>query len=61
MRRFEIAWDDFERMAAARSVRMKIVGANEILLTSFGRAHPDVPVTATLASFETTVRKLRSR
>jgi hypothetical protein len=59
MRRFEISWVDFERMAAARTVRMKIVGANEILVTSFGSAHAEAPINDSLSSFFVTVRKLR--
>jgi hypothetical protein len=59
MRRFEISWTDFERMAAARTVKLKIVGANQVLVTSFGAAHAGAPVNGTLPAFLTTVRKLR--
>jgi len=59
MRRFEMSWVDFERMAAARTVRMKIIGANEILVTSFGSAQPGAPINDALSSFFLTVRKLR--
>jgi len=59
MRRFEVDWDDFERIAGGRTVRLKIVGPNEMFATSFGRDYPAAPVNHTLATFRSTVRKLR--
>lgn len=59
MRRFEVSWADLERMATARSVQVRVVGANEVFVTSFGAAHPGAPVNTTLPAFRTVVRKLR--
>ena len=59
MRRFEISWVSFKRMAVARTVRMKIVGANEIFVTSFGADHAGAPVSQALPDFVARVRKLR--
>lgn len=59
MRRFELSWVDFERLAAGRSVRLRIVGPNEMYATSFGMAHAGAPVNRTLADFRATVRRLR--
>jgi hypothetical protein len=59
MRRFEVAWDDFERIAAGRTVRLKVVGPNEMFGTSFGSDHAGAPVNRTLATFRATVRRLR--
>jgi hypothetical protein len=58
-RLFEMSWPDFARIAAAKSVRLKIVGATEILVTSFGSAHAGVPVNKAVAAFFTSVRKRR--
>jgi hypothetical protein len=59
MRLFEVNWADFERIAAGRTVRLKVVGPNEMFATTFGGEHAGAPVNATLASFRTTVRRLR--
>jgi hypothetical protein len=59
MRRFEVDWDSFERIAAGRTVRMRVVGPNEMFATSFGRDFSAAPVNRTLAEFRATVRKLR--
>jgi hypothetical protein len=59
MRRFEVSWDDFERLAAGRVVRLKVVGPNEMYGTAFGKEHAGAPVNRTLASFRETVRRLR--
>lgn len=59
MRRFEMSWPDFARVAAARTVRLKVVGPNEMFATSFGKAHAGAPVNRTLADFTDRVRRLR--
>lgn len=59
VRRFETTWTDFERLAAARNVQMKVIGANEVLVTTFGLARRGAPVNETLARFRASVRKLR--
>ncbi len=59
MRRFEVSWTDLERMAAARTVRMKVVGPNEMFGTAFGKDQYGAPVNRTLAEFRSTVRRLR--
>jgi len=59
MRRFEISWADFKRMASARTVRMRVVGTNEMFVTSFGSDHVGAPVNATMPAFVAKVRKLR--
>ncbi len=59
MRRFEISWVDLERLAAGKTVRMKVVGPNEVLGTAFGRAHVGAPVNRTLAAFRATVKRQR--
>jgi hypothetical protein len=58
-RRFEMSWTEFVRMASAKSVRMRLVGASEILVTSFGATHYGAPVNAALPPFVASVRKLR--
>lgn len=58
-RRFEMSWTEFVRMAAARSVRMRLVGASEIFVTSFGSTHFGAPVNAAFPPFVATVRRLR--
>jgi hypothetical protein len=59
MRRFEVNWADFERIATGRTVRLKVVGPNEMFATTFGSEHAGAPVNGTLASFRATVRRLR--
>jgi len=59
MRRFEVSWSDFERMATARAVQVRVVGANEIFVTSFGADRPGAPVNTTLSAFRAAVRKQR--
>ena len=59
MRRFEVSWADFERMAAARAVQVRVVGTNEVFVTSFGSDRPGAPVNATLPPFRAAVRKQR--
>lgn len=58
-RRFEMSWTEFLRLAGAKSVRMRLVGASEVLVTSFGPAHFGAPVNAAFPPFVATVRKLR--
>ena len=59
MRRFEVDWDGFERIAAGHTVHMRVVGPNEMYATSFGRDYAAAPVNRTLATFRATVRRLR--
>jgi hypothetical protein len=59
MRRFEVSWADFKRMASARSVRMQVVGANEVFVTAFGKDALGAPVNRTLPPFFAKVRALR--
>jgi len=59
MRRFEVSWADFERMATAHAVQVRVVGANEIFVTTFGTDRPGAPVNATLSAFRAEVRKQR--
>lgn len=59
MRRFEVSWVDLERMAAAETVRLKVVGPNEAFGTAFGRAHVGAPVNRTLAAFRAAVKRQR--
>jgi hypothetical protein len=58
-RRFEMSWTDFVRMATAKSVRMKIVGASEIFVTSFGTKHVGAAVNSAFPAFLAAARKLR--
>lgn len=59
MRRFEVSWADFDRMATARTVQVRIVGTNEVYVTSFGADRTGAPVNATLPAFRAEVRKRR--
>jgi len=59
MRRFEVSWADFNRMATARAVQVRIVGTNEVYVTSFGTDRVGAPVNATLPGFRAEVRKRR--
>ncbi|HTT09484.1 MAG TPA: hypothetical protein VMG60_01230 [Burkholderiaceae bacterium] len=59
MRRFEVSWADFERMATAHAVQVRVIGANEIFVTSFGADRPGAPVNTTLPAFRAEVRKQR--
>jgi hypothetical protein len=59
MRRFAMSWQDFLKIANAKSVKMKLVRLDEYTVSSFGPEHPAV-VNTRVAPFVEKVRELRS-
>lgn len=58
-RRFELSWEELLRIAAAKAVRMRVIGPHEAAATSFGTAHPGALVNTKLGAFVAAVRKER--
>ena len=59
-RRFAMSWQDFLKIANAKSVKMKLVRLDEYTVSSFGPEHPEAVVNARIAPFVEKVRELRS-
>jgi len=59
-RRFAMAWQDFLKIASAKSVKMKLVRINEYTVSSFGTDHSGAVVNARIALFVAKVLELRS-
>lgn len=58
-RRFSMSWNDFLRVANAKSVKMKVVRVNDYTVSSFGPEHP-ATVDSKIAPFVQKVREYRS-
>ncbi len=59
-RRFAMSWQDFLKIANAKSVKMKLVRVDDYTVSSFGPDHPGAVVNARIAPFVAKVRELRS-
>ncbi|HYS75009.1 MAG TPA: hypothetical protein VEM38_02815 [Burkholderiales bacterium] len=59
-RRFAMSWQDFLKIANAKSVKMKLVRLDEYTVSSFGPEHPEAVVNTRIAPFVEKVRELRS-
>ena len=59
-RRFVMTWQDFLKIANAKSVKMKLVRVNDYTVSSFGAEHSGAVVNSTIAPFVVKVSELRS-
>lgn len=59
-RRFSMSWEDFLKIANAKSVKMKVVKINDYTVSSFGPEHSGAIVNTKISPFVTKVRELRS-
>lgn len=59
-RRFAMTWQDFLKIANAKTVKMKLVRINDSTVSSFGTEHPGAVVNSTIAPFVAKVSELRS-
>jgi len=59
-RRFAMAWQDFLKIANAKSVKMKLVRINDYTVSSFGADHSAAVVNTRIAPFVAKVLELRS-
>ncbi len=55
-----MSWQDFLKIANAKSVKMKLVRLDEYTVSSFGPEHPEAVVNTRIAPFVEKVRELRS-
>jgi hypothetical protein len=59
-RRFAMTWQDFLKIANAKSVKMKLVRINDYTVSSFGTENSGAVVNSTIAPFVAKVLELRS-
>lgn len=59
-RRFSMPWEDFLKIADAKSVKMKVVRINDYTVSSFGPDHSGAIVNTKIPPFVEKVRELRS-
>jgi hypothetical protein len=59
-RRFAMSWEDFLKVANAKSVKMKVVRINDYTVSSFGFDHSEAIVNTKIPPFVEKVRELRS-
>lgn len=59
-RRFAMRWEDFEAMAQAQVVRLRVGRLNDAVVSTFGTSVPDAAVMAKLPAFVDRVRQLRA-
>ncbi len=59
-RRFSMSWEDFLKIATAKSVKMKVVRINDYTVSSFGPEHSGAIVNTKIQPFVDKVRELRS-
>jgi hypothetical protein len=59
-RRFAMTWQDFLKIADAKTVKMKLVRISDSTVSSFGTEHPGAVVNSTISPFVAKVSELRS-
>jgi len=59
-RRFAMTWQDFVKIADAKTVKMKLVRISDSTVSSFGTEHPGAVVSSRLAPFVAKVLEVRS-